>query len=63
MSLLRMHNAVAPDGFIADADDQGGPRRYFGSVDAQHLLEDPHVVIQGERVLHLQYRVRQGATS
>ena len=22
-------------------------KRYFGSVDAQHLLEDPHTVIQG----------------
>ena len=51
-----MHNVVSVDGFIAD--DQVGPRRYVGSVDAQHLLEDPHVVIQGERVLHLQYRVR-----
>ncbi|MFN8196495.1 MAG: dihydrofolate reductase family protein [Nocardioidaceae bacterium] len=37
----------------------GAGRRYFGSVDAQHLLEDPHVVIQGDRVLHLRYRVRR----
>jgi dihydrofolate reductase len=36
----------------------GSGKRYFGSVDAQHLLEDPHTVIQGERVLHLRYRVR-----
>jgi dihydrofolate reductase len=36
----------------------GSGKRYFGSVDAQHLLEDPHVVIQGDRVLHLRYRVR-----
>ncbi|MER7197267.1 dihydrofolate reductase [Streptomyces sp. CB01635] len=36
----------------------GSGKRYFGSVDAQHLLEDPHVVIQGERVLHLLYKVR-----
>lgn len=36
----------------------GKGRRYFGPVDAQQLLEDPHVVIQGDRVLHLQYRVR-----
>ncbi|MBB5079198.1 dihydrofolate reductase family protein [Nonomuraea endophytica] len=37
----------------------GSGKRYFGSVDAQHLLEDPHVVIQGDRVLHLLYRVRR----
>jgi dihydrofolate reductase len=36
----------------------GSGKRYFGPVDAQHLLEDPHVVIQGDRVLHLRYRVR-----
>ncbi|MGR6913644.1 dihydrofolate reductase family protein [[Actinomadura] parvosata] len=36
----------------------GTGKRYFGSVDAQHLLENPHVVIQGNRVLHLRYRVR-----
>lgn len=29
------------------------------SVHAQHLLEDPDVVIQGDRVLHLRYRVRR----
>jgi hypothetical protein len=28
-------------------------------VDSQHLLEDPDVVIQGDRVLHLRYRVRR----
>ena len=37
----------------------GSGKRYFGSVDAQHLLEDPDVVIQGRRVLHLRYRVRR----
>jgi len=37
----------------------GSGKRYFGSVDAQHLLEDPDVVVQGERVLHLRYRVRR----
>jgi dihydrofolate reductase len=37
----------------------GSGKRYFGSVDAQHLLEDPHTVIQGDRVLHLRYRVRR----
>ncbi len=36
----------------------GSGKRYFGSVDAQYLLEDPHTVIQGNRVLHLRYRVR-----
>lgn len=36
----------------------GSGKRYFGSVDGQHLLEDPHVVIQGDRVLHLKFRVR-----
>jgi dihydrofolate reductase len=36
----------------------GSGKRYFGSVDAQHLLEDPDVV-QGNRVLHLRYQVRR----
>jgi len=37
----------------------GSGKRYFGSVDGRHLLEDPHVVVQGKRVLHLRYRVRR----
>jgi dihydrofolate reductase len=37
----------------------GSGKRYFGPVDGQQLLEDPHTVIQGDRVLHLRYRVRQ----
>jgi dihydrofolate reductase len=37
----------------------GSGKRYFGSLDAQHLLDDPHTVIQGDRVLHLSYRVRR----
>ena len=37
----------------------GSGKRYFGNIDAQHLLEDPHVVIQGDRVLHLRFRVRR----
>jgi hypothetical protein len=37
----------------------GSGKRFFGSVDAQHLLADPDVVIPGERVLHLSYRVRR----
>jgi dihydrofolate reductase len=36
----------------------GSGKRYFGPVDAQHMLEDPDVVIRGDRVLHLRYRVR-----
>jgi dihydrofolate reductase len=36
----------------------GSGRRYFGGIDGQHLLEDPHVVIQGEGVLHLRFKVR-----
>lgn len=37
----------------------GSGKRYFGSVDGQHLLEDPDVVIRGDRVLHLRYPVRR----
>ncbi len=37
----------------------GSGKRFFGSVDVQHLLEDPDVVLQGNRVLHLRYRVRR----
>jgi dihydrofolate reductase len=37
----------------------GSGKRYFGSVDSQHMLEDPDVVVQGNRVLHLRYRVRR----
>ena len=37
----------------------GSGKRYFGPVDAQRLLEDPDVVIQGNRVLHLRFRVRR----
>ncbi|GAA1642875.1 dihydrofolate reductase family protein [Actinoplanes couchii] len=37
----------------------GAGKRYFGSVHAQVLLEDPDVVIQGDRVLHLRHRVRR----
>ncbi len=35
----------------------GKGKRYFGQLDAQHRLEDPSVVIQGDRVLHLRYQV------
>ncbi len=37
----------------------GSGKRYFGSVDAQHLLDDADEAIQGNRVLHLRYRVRR----
>jgi dihydrofolate reductase len=37
----------------------GSGKRYFGSVHAPHLLEDPDVAIRGDRVLHLRYRVRR----
>jgi dihydrofolate reductase len=37
----------------------GTGKRYFGPVDGQHLLEDPDVVIRGDRVLHLHFRVRR----
>jgi dihydrofolate reductase len=36
----------------------GTGKRFFGGVDGRHLLEDPHVVIEGERVLHLRFAVR-----
>lgn len=38
----------------------GSGKRYFGPVDGQHLLEDPEVVVKGNRVLHLRYQVRRG---
>jgi dihydrofolate reductase len=37
----------------------GRGKPYFGPVDGQLLLEDPTVVIQGDRVLHLRYPVRR----
>jgi dihydrofolate reductase len=37
----------------------GSGKRYFGSIDGQHLLEDPHVVLRGDRVLHLRFKVRR----
>ncbi len=37
----------------------GSGKRYFGGIEGQHLLEDPHVVVAGERVLHLRFRVRR----
>jgi dihydrofolate reductase len=37
----------------------GAGKRFFGSVEGQHLLDDPHVVLPGERVLHLRFKVRR----
>ncbi len=37
----------------------GSGKRYFGRIETQHLLEDPHVIIQSERVLHLRFKVRR----
>ena len=37
----------------------GSGRRFFGAVQAQHLLEGPDVVLQGNRVLHLNYGARR----
>ena len=34
----------------------GSGKRYFGSVEGLHRLEDPHVVVRGDRVMHLRYR-------
>jgi AraC-like DNA-binding protein len=35
----------------------GSGKRFFGGIDGQYLLADPHVMIQGERVLHLRFKV------
>jgi dihydrofolate reductase len=39
----------------------GSGKRYFGPVAGQHLLGDANPVIQGDRVLHLRYRVKSRA--
>jgi dihydrofolate reductase len=36
-----------------------GRARYFGGIEGQPLLEDPHVVPRGERVLHPTFAVRR----
>ena len=36
----------------------GTGKRYFGSLSTQVMLENPHDVVQGDRVLHLRFRVR-----
>ncbi|MFD4370146.1 hypothetical protein [Streptomyces sp. NPDC058486] len=35
----------------------GSGKRFFGSFDGQQLLGDPPVVIQGNRVVHLKFKV------
>ncbi|MBB4686105.1 dihydrofolate reductase family protein [Amycolatopsis jiangsuensis] len=37
----------------------GTGKRYFGALEGRQLLADPHVVIQGEGVLHLRFKVRR----
>lgn len=37
----------------------GSGRRFFGSLGEPRLLADPEEVVQGDRVLHLRYRVRR----
>lgn len=37
----------------------GAGKRYFGSIRGPHLLEDPHLAIQGDGVLHLRFTVRR----
>jgi dihydrofolate reductase len=34
----------------------GSGKRYFGSLSDQRMLSDPHVVVVGDRVVHLSYR-------
>jgi dihydrofolate reductase len=35
----------------------GTGKRYFGPLSKQVLLEDPDEIVQGDRVLHLRFRV------
>ncbi|GGO08269.1 dihydrofolate reductase family protein [Microbispora bryophytorum] len=37
----------------------GSGKRYFGGIDGPHPLEEPHVVVQGDGVLHLRFKVRR----
>lgn len=39
----------------------GSGKRYFGSLRDEFRLDDPHLVIQGERVLHLRFKVSSTA--
>lgn len=40
----------------------GSGKRYFGAFEGQQLLEDPDVIVQGKRVLHLRYRVPRASS-
>ena len=35
----------------------GSGKRYFGPLQGEFRLDDPHIVIEGERVLHLRFNV------
>ena len=37
----------------------GRGKRFLGSLTDEIVLGDPHVVVQGLRVLHLRYRLRR----
>lgn len=37
----------------------GTGKPFFGPVEGRHLLEDPHVIIPADRVLHLRFKVRR----
>ncbi len=37
----------------------GSGKRFFGGLAGQHLLRDPHLVLQGNGVLHLRFEVRR----
>ena len=53
-----LHALASRDGSTARAwAAEFGVPRSFGSY--EELLEDPDVVIQGDRVLHLRFRVRR----
>ena len=36
----------------------GSGKKFLGSATDEIVLDDPHVVIRGDRVLHLRYRLR-----
>jgi hypothetical protein len=36
----------------------GQGKRFLGSSTDEIVLDDPHVVVRGDRVLHLRYRLR-----
>lgn len=40
----------------------GSGKRYFGRLQGEFRLDDPHLVIQGERVLHLRFNVSVAAS-